>query len=246
MRKQQCRDKLWCLLSAPPPLHHPHQEWEDSFMHLLITLQLAGPALREQGPRQIFQNHPCLGTDLQFPITAPWCFPVPLSPGTGPGLSSTKRRYRAPFSVQCSLCSISKSQLMASASVLLGPDITFTIFSLVCMASLNKGLNLVLSCFSPPALNSFSFFHFSSLSHRFHYCLCLCTILVLFSPLVPFVHCTSAWAHSHLLHQRVSAWLRVLVEKFPFFCAWTGMLIQGCSWHVKELMALKLPSPCSM
>ena len=44
------------------------------------TLQLAGPALREQGPRQIFQNHLCLGTGLRFPITAPWRCPVPPSP----------------------------------------------------------------------------------------------------------------------------------------------------------------------
>lgn len=77
-----------CLLLLLP-LHHPHQEREDSFMHLLITLQLAGPALREQGTRQIFQSHLCLGTDLWFPITAPWRFPVPLSPGFGQGLSCT-------------------------------------------------------------------------------------------------------------------------------------------------------------
>lgn len=39
-------------------------------MYLLITLQLAGPALREQGTRQIFQSHLCLGTDLlpHFPL----------------------------------------------------------------------------------------------------------------------------------------------------------------------------------
>lgn len=65
--------------------------------------------------------------------------------------------------MQCSLCSISKSQLMASASVLPGPDITFTIFSLVYTASLDKELNLILSCFSLLASNSLS-----SISLLFH------------------------------------------------------------------------------
>lgn len=141
----------------------------------------------------------------------------PVSPHVGPGLSfNTNMKTEHHF-----LCSVPSVPFWNHSSQLLlqacqdqksqAPYFLLFVPSLIKQGVESCSLLLFISCFE------LFFFHFSSLSHSFHYCLCLCkTRFVLLSSLVPFVHCTSPSPHPGLLHQLMSSQLHLLVEKVPF------------------------------
>lgn len=149
-----CDVSLAPLLS--PPLTPPSSRaGEDSFMYLLITLQLAGPALREQGTRQVFQSHLCLGTDLWFPITAPWRF-LSHFPGVGPDSSCTNIGDTEHHFL-CSVPSVAFRSHSSWPRFSLSGTRHYIHHLFSCLYSLiNKELNLILSCFSLLASNSLS------------------------------------------------------------------------------------------
>ena len=160
-------------MSAPPPPLTPssYQEQEGSFRHLLISLHTSWPSPERTGHQAGLPGPPLPGqsrcachTHLGFPTTTPM-LSCPVSPHVGPGLSFNTN-MKTQSTIFCAAFPLYHFEIIVHSfyfRLARTRNHMHCIFSCLYHLLLNKGLNLVLSCFSSLVLN-----YFSSISLLFH------------------------------------------------------------------------------